>query len=167
MTWWNNTYAVPGMDGDAIAPMMASVARVTLSCSDSNQRSRIGVAAPVRISIAFWPSAPSLAKAIPSLASFMRFPGRNDHGFGGVWTSVGSRKEATRSSIASYFGSASASLAENLAISRWVSALLGPSIKERPSGNGVNDEGLRGSILKPCRLSSRSRIISGRSRLLT
>ena len=81
--------------------------------------------------------------------------------------SVGSRKSATRSSIASYLGSASASLAQNLEISRCVSALSGPSISERPSGNGVNDDGLRGSISKPCRASSRSRMISGRSRLLT
>ena len=34
------------------APMMASVASVPFSSSDSNQRSRIGRAAPVRISIA-------------------------------------------------------------------------------------------------------------------
>jgi hypothetical protein len=63
--------------------------------------------------------------------------------------SVGSRKSATRSSIASYFGRASASLAENLDTSRWVIALSGPSSSERPSGNGVNDDGLRGSISKP------------------
>ena len=44
---------MPGIEGEAIAPMIASVARVTLSCSLSNQRSRIGVAAPVRISTAF------------------------------------------------------------------------------------------------------------------
>ena len=81
--------------------------------------------------------------------------------------SVGSRKSATRSSMASYRGSASASLVENLEISRWVIALSGPSSSERPSGNGVNDDGLRGSISNPWRLSSRSRMISGRSRLLT
>ena len=33
---------MPGIDGLAIAPMIASVASVALSCSDSNQRSRIG-----------------------------------------------------------------------------------------------------------------------------
>ncbi len=82
-------------------------------------------------------------------------------------TSVGSRKSATRSSIASYLGSASASLVENFEISRCVCALSGPSMSERPSGNGVNEEGLRGSISKPCRASSRSRMISGRSRLFT
>ncbi len=158
---------MPGIEGEAIAPMMASVASVTLSCSDSNHRSRIGVAAPARISTAFWPSCPSLRNPSPILASWIRFPGRSDHGLGGVIVSVGSRKSATRSSIASYLGSASASLAENFETSRCVIALSGPSSSERPSGNGVNDEGLRGSISKPWRLSSRSRMISGRSRLLT
>ena len=167
MTWWNSTYAVPGIEGDAIAPMIASVASVTLSCSLSNQRSRIGVAAPVRISTAFCPSVPSFTNASPSLASAARLPGLKDQGLGGVMISVGSRKSATRSSIASYFGSASASLAENFEISRWVSALSGPSMSERPSGNGVNDDGLRGSISKPWRCSSSSRMISGRSRLFT
>ena len=51
MTWWKSTYAVPGIEGLAIAPMTASVASVPFS-SDSNQRSRIGRAAPVRISTA-------------------------------------------------------------------------------------------------------------------
>ncbi len=158
---------MPGIDGEAIAPMIASVASVTLSCSLSNQRSRIGVAAPVRISTAFCPSVPSLTNARPSFASWSRLPGRSDQGLGGVITRVGSRKSATRSSIASYCGSASASLAENFAISRRVRSLSGPSMSERPSGNGVNDDGLRGSISKPCRASSRSRMISGRSRLFT
>jgi hypothetical protein len=57
------------MDGEAIAPMIASVASVTLSCSDSNQRSRIGVAAPARISTAFWPSCPSFRKPSPIFPS--------------------------------------------------------------------------------------------------
>src|SRR5437899_2498562 len=35
------------MDGEATAPMIASVARTTLSSSDSNQRSSIDRAAPV------------------------------------------------------------------------------------------------------------------------
>ena len=60
---------MPGIEGEAIAPIIASVASVTFSCSDSNQRSRIGVAAPVRISIAFCPSGYQLAKLLPSLAS--------------------------------------------------------------------------------------------------
>jgi hypothetical protein len=158
---------VPGIEGEAIAPMIASVANVTFSCSDSNQRSRIGVAAPARISTAFCPSVPSRTKPSPSFASCTRLAGRSDHGLGGVITSVGSRKSATRSSIASYLGSASASLVENLAISRRVSALSGPSISERPSGNGVKDDGLLGSISNPCRCSSSSRMISGRSRLFT
>ena len=55
--------AVPGMEGDAKAPMIASVARVTLSCSDSNQRSRIGRAAPVSNSSPSGISAPSPASA--------------------------------------------------------------------------------------------------------
>src|SRR5262249_15256588 len=65
MTWWNRTYAVPGIDGDAITPMTASVAKVTFSCSDSNQRSRIGRAALVSTSIAFTASVPSLRKFQP------------------------------------------------------------------------------------------------------
>ncbi len=40
------------------------------------------MAAPVRISIAFWPSVPSLANPRPSLASCSRFRGLNDHGIG-------------------------------------------------------------------------------------
>src|SRR6266576_1447996 len=54
------------MDGEAIAPMMASVASAIFSSSDSNQRSRIGPAAPVRISNAPGPSRPSLKKRQPS-----------------------------------------------------------------------------------------------------
>ena len=48
-----------------------------------------------------------------------------------------------------------------------VISLSGPISSERPSGRGVKLEGLRGSIAKPWRLSSRSRMISGRNRLLT
>ena len=69
---------------------------------------------------------PSLQEAEPELGELHRFPGLSDQGSGGVCTSVGSRKSATRSSIASYFGSASASFVENLETSRWVSALSGP-----------------------------------------
>src|SRR6184192_2436595 len=65
ITWWNSTYAVPGTVGDAIAPMIASVARAIFSCSDSNQRSRIGRAAPVRISSAAGPSRPSCRNRHP------------------------------------------------------------------------------------------------------
>ncbi len=77
--------------------MTASVASVTFNCSDSNQRSRIGRAAPVRISIASAPSLPKPAE-LPGRAcrgSRNRRAGL-DHGSGGVCTSIGSRKSATR-----------------------------------------------------------------------
>ena len=89
------------------------------------------------------------------------------HGLGGVCMSVGSMRSAQRSSIASYFGSASASLRENLLTSRWVISLSGPIMRDRPSGNGEKDDGLRGSSSKPNLCSSSSLMISGRSRLLT
>ena len=89
------------MEGDAIAPMMASVASAILSSSDSNQRSRMGRAAPVRISIACGPVVPSLRKLHPSFASCARLRGRSAQGLGGVRSRVGSMKSATRSSIAS------------------------------------------------------------------
>src|SRR5204862_396623 len=64
--------------------MMASVASVVFSTSDSNQRSRIGLAAPVRISRAVRPSRPSARKRQASCASFTRWRGASDHGSGGV-----------------------------------------------------------------------------------
>src|SRR2546422_4524551 len=72
------------MEGVANAPMMASVEIVVLTSSDSNQRSRMGLAAPVRISMAFWPSAPSLRKFQAVLASRIKLPGASDHGVAGV-----------------------------------------------------------------------------------
>ena len=62
---------------------------------------------------------------------------------------VGSTKAATRSSMASYSGYRAASRALNLAISARVCSASGPRVSERPSGSGVNDEGLRGSTSKP------------------
>ena len=59
--------------------------------------------------------------------------------------SVGSTTAATRSSIASYCGYRSASRLLNFAISLRVISASEPIISERPSGNGVNDDGLRGS----------------------
>ena len=79
--------------------MIASVASVAFSWSDSNQRSRMVRAAPVRISMAAAPSLPSRRKPSASFRSAHRSPGRPDHGSGGVCTSVGSMKSATRSSI--------------------------------------------------------------------
>src|SRR6185437_7322954 len=155
------------MEGDATAPMIASVASVTLSCSLSNQRSSVGRAAPVRISMALTPSRPSLRNCQPSLPRASRSRGLADHGSGGVMSSVGSMNRATRSSISSYRGSESASFAENLLTSRCVRSLSGPSISDRPSGNGVNDDGSRGSISKPWRCSSSSRMMIGRRRLFT
>ena len=73
---------MPGIEGVAKAPMIASVAMVAFSCSDSNQRSRIGLAAPVRISIAFWPSVPSFLKSSPSLSSCEQVARRHGPGIG-------------------------------------------------------------------------------------
>ena len=117
---------MPGMDGVANAPIMASVERVVLTSSESNQRSRIGLAAPVRISSAVWPSAPSLRKFHAVWASFIKLPGAFDQGFGGVCISIGSRKAATRSSMASYRGRFWASGFENFETSRCVISLSGP-----------------------------------------
>ena len=74
-------------------------------------------------------------------------PGRT--GLGGICVSVGSTTAATRSSIATYFGYASASRALNFAISRAFCASSAPSMRYRPSGNGENDDGLRSSSSKP------------------
>src|SRR5436189_4521441 len=108
------------MDGVANAPMIASVEIVVFTSSDSNQRSRMGLAAPVRISIACWPSAPSLRKFHALFASCSKFRGEVDQGLGGVSINIGSRKVATRSSIASNLGKFSASRFENLETSRRV-----------------------------------------------
>ena len=59
--------------------------------------------------------------------------------------SVGSTTAATRSSIASYCAYRSASRLLNFAISLRVISASGPIISERLFGNGVNDDGLRGS----------------------
>src|SRR5205823_1921865 len=72
------------MDGEATAPMIASVARAILSSSDSNQWSRIGRAAPVRISMARGPSAPSFRKRQPSRASASRLRGLSGQRLVGV-----------------------------------------------------------------------------------
>src|SRR5437667_10234300 len=106
------------IEGVAMAPMMASVEIVVLTSSDSNQRSRMGLAAPVRISIACLASAPSLRKFQAVLASSIKLPGASDHGLGGVSTSIGSRKLATRASMASYFGRFSAAFFEHSDTSR-------------------------------------------------
>jgi hypothetical protein len=106
--------------------MTASVASVALSCSDSNQRSRIGRAAPVRISAAAVMSLPRLRAFNPSLPSVHRSLRLLLIGSGGTMSSVGSSNAATRSSIASYFGRLSASLVENLLTSRYVICLSGP-----------------------------------------
>ena len=69
MTWWKSTYAVPGIEGLAIAPMTASVASVPFSSSDSNQRSRIGRAAPVMTSTASPARLPAAETTVPARAS--------------------------------------------------------------------------------------------------
>ena len=104
MTWWKSTYAVPGIEGLAIAPMTASVASVPFSSSDSNQRSRIGRAAPVRISTASPAASPSRRNERPSESIVRRSRGRGCSRSGGAIVSVGSTTAATRSSIASYCG---------------------------------------------------------------
>ena len=98
-----------------MAPMIASVASVTLSCSDSNQRSRIGVAAPVRISTAFWPSCAELAEGEAELGELPQVAGAERPRVGRRLhqrAARGSRRPAPASPRTS--GSASASLAENL-----------------------------------------------------
>src|SRR5262245_12253525 len=101
------------MEGVAKAPMVASVEMVVLTSSDSNQRSRMGLAAPAKIWRAFSPSLPSFRKFQPICPSRIIFPSELDHGFGGVCRSIGSRNEATRSSMASYLGKLFASFLEN------------------------------------------------------
>ncbi len=95
---------MPGMEGLAMAPMMASVARVALSSTDSNQWSSRGRAAPASTSIASGAPGPRRAKERPRARSCRspRRPGRSR--FGGAMVKVGSMKAATRSSIASYSG---------------------------------------------------------------
>src|SRR5438876_1794736 len=105
--------------------MIASVEIVAFTSSDSNQRSRMGLAAPVRISMACCPSAPSLRKFQAIFASCIKLRGDVDQGLGGVSINIGSRKVATRSSIASNFGRLWASFLENLETSRRVISLSG------------------------------------------
>ena len=54
------------LKGEAIAPMMASVASVVLSASDSNQRSRICRAGAVRISKASLMAGPMACNGLPT-----------------------------------------------------------------------------------------------------
>ena len=95
---------MPGIDGAMNAPMIASVAIVPLSSSLSNQRSRIGRAAPVSTSIASPMPGPSRCSARPILPASSSCPRLGRKRLGGICVSVGSTTEATRSSIASYFG---------------------------------------------------------------
>ena len=95
---------MPGIDGAAKAPMIASVANVPLSSSDSNQRSRMVRAGPVRTSIASLSSVPSLRNELPSCNIVHAPPMPGLMTLGGVMCSVGSTTEATRSSIFSYLG---------------------------------------------------------------
>ena len=158
---------MPGIEGLAMAPMMASVASVALSWSDSNQRSSRVRADPVRISTASEAAEPRRLNDRPSVRSDQRSrtPGRRT--FGGVAVIVGSTKAATRSSMASYDGKRSASRALNFEISRRLSSASDPSRSDRPSRNGVNDDGCRASTSNPYPERRRSRTISSRKRLLT
>src|ERR1044072_9036198 len=106
------------MEGVANAPIIASVEIVVLTSSDSNQRSGIGLAAPVRISIARWPSAPSLRKFQAGRARLIKVAGCMDHWVAGVSLSIGSRKDAILSSMASNLGRFSAPRFENFETSR-------------------------------------------------
>jgi hypothetical protein len=92
---------VPGIEGLAMAPMIASVASVAFSSSDSNQRSRIGRAAPVRISTASPAAAPSRRNERPRVKSVRRSRRRGLSRSGGLIVNVGSMTSAIRSSIAS------------------------------------------------------------------
>ncbi len=85
--------------------MIASVASVDFRASDSNQRSRIGRAAPVSSSAASEAAAsPSRPNERPSPSQRRRSPGPGRSRSGGVMAMVGSTSAATRSSIASYSG---------------------------------------------------------------
>ena len=158
---------MPGIEGLAMAPMMASVARVALSSSDSNQRSSRARAGPVRMSTASEAAEPRRRNDRPRVTSDQRSrtPGRRT--FGGVAVIVGSMKAATRSSMASYEGKRAASRALNFEISRRLRSVSDPSRSERPSRNGVNDDGWRASTSNPYSARRRSRTISSRKRLLT
>ena len=151
----------------AIAPMIASVASVALSCSDSNQRSRIGRAAPVRISTASPGRVTELPERAPQLSSVRRSPSRGRSRSGGVMVSVGSTTAATRSSIASYLGYRSASRLLNLAISlRVISRVRAhhqrAAVRERRERRRVAREHFEAVVVR-----FRSRTISVRKRLLT
>src|SRR5439155_3041348 len=67
--------------------------------SDVCSSDLIGRAAPVRISSACAPSAPSLRKRHPSCASPSRSPGRSDHGSGGAASSVRSEERRVGKSV--------------------------------------------------------------------
>ena len=87
--------------------------------------------------------------------------GTRENRSAGVSRIVGSIATAIRSASPRTRGR-SASRTENLDTSRWFSSGSGPMRRDRPSGNGVNEDGLRGRSWYPCRASSRSRTISGR-----
>ena len=93
--------------------------------------------------------------------------GRMFHGLGGVCMSVGSMRSAHALEHRLVLRQRVRVLRENLLTSRCVISLSGPIMSDRPSGNGENDDGLRGSSSKPNLCSSSSLMISGRSRLLT
>jgi len=162
----------------ANAPMMASVARVARSTSASNQRSRIGRAAPVTNSVASGSESPKWPRARYNLQSFdvsrRRFANpmlRHSFGRGSMsgadWFKIGSRTSAIFSSQWLYSGYRSASRRLNCAIWSWDARRSGPSRSDRPSSKGVNEEGLRGRMASPCCFSRRSRTISGRNKLIT
>ncbi len=95
---------MPGVDGDAVAPMTASVASVALSRSDSNQRSRTTRAGAVRISAASPAVAPRRRQRQPIRNSAHRSRGPGRSRSGGRISSSGSTASATRLNSASYFG---------------------------------------------------------------
>ena len=141
--------------------MIASVASVAFSTSLSNQRSRIGRAAPVSSSTACGKSAPSSPSARYSAHSFLPSRSRlprpmlrqssgSGSGSGAAWLSTGSSTcgHALQKRVVARIGRriARAELARSRAGTAPASA---PSSRLRPSGSGVNDDGFRGRIVEP------------------
>ena len=93
---------MPGVDGEAMAPMMASVASVAFTSSDSNQRSRMVRAGAVRISTARGPVRAQLQEAPAGAGEAQEVAGAaRRRGRAASRASVGSMARAIRSSMAS------------------------------------------------------------------
>ena len=93
ITWCSSTYAVPGDDGPPLVPMTPSVARASLSSSDSNQSSSTSRALAVNMRA----SSPSSAGRMritrqPRPPSAVQSARRRGGRLGGACSSIGSMK---------------------------------------------------------------------------